>query len=170
MGQKISSIAFRAGHNRKWNSGWYAVGLEWKKLFFYQKELEYFFQFLFSSKIYTKISRRRKILLFDIKLFKYLFSKFFIFVLFYRLRTHRRKEMRPFLVRKVFKKSRLKIKSRFKNKINRFKFKLKMLKRKLKMKKKTFKIVNITNKEQKPKFKKRLTKLQKLKSKIGLLF
>lgn len=170
MGQKISSIAFRAGHNRKWNSGWYAVGLEWKKLFFYQKELEYFFQFLFSSKIYTKISRRRKILLFDIKLFKYLFSKFFIFVLFYRLRTHRRKEMRPFLSRKVFKKSRAKIKDRFKNKINRFKFRLKMLKKKLKMKKETIKTVNGIKTEYKSNFKKRLTKLQKLKAKMGLLF
>jgi hypothetical protein len=95
MGQKINAIAFRAGHNRKWNEGWYALGFEWKKIFFYQRGLEQFFQFLFHSKIYTKLSRRRKILLFDIKLFKYLYSKFFVFILFYRMRTHRRKDVRP---------------------------------------------------------------------------
>lgn len=116
MGQKINPIAFRAGHNRKWNEGWYALGFEWKKIFFYQRSLEQFFQFLFQSKIYTKISRRRKILLFDIKLFKYLYSKFFVFILFYRMRTHRRKEIRPTI-------KTLSLKELQKRKSNKFKFK-----------------------------------------------
>lgn len=115
MAQKINPIAFRAGHNRKWNEGWYALGFEWKKIFFYQRNLEQFFQFLFQSKLYTKISRRKKILLFDIKLFKYLYSKFFVFVLFYRMRTHRRKEIRPIC-------KTLSIKEIQKRKFKKFKF------------------------------------------------
>lgn len=97
MGQKIHPQGYRTGFTRKWDNGWYAVGLEWKKIFFYQKELEQFFHFLFQRYTYTKISRRTRVLLFDIKLFKYILSKFFIFVLFYRFRTHRRKDVRAIL-------------------------------------------------------------------------
>ncbi len=106
MGQKIHPQGFRSGFTRKWDSGWYALGLEWKKIFFYQKELEQFFHFIFQRYTYTKISRRTRVLLFDIKLFKYILSKFFIFVLFYRFRTHRRKDVRPILSTPKFKAAR----------------------------------------------------------------
>lgn len=106
MGQKIHPQGYRTGFTRKWEGSWYAVGLEWKKLFFYQKELEQFFLFLFQKYTYTKISRRTRVLLFDIKLFKYILSKFFIFVLFYRFRTHRRKDVRPILSSRKLKAGR----------------------------------------------------------------
>lgn len=106
MGQKIHPQGYRTGFTRKWDSSWYALGLEWKKIFFYQKELEQFFHFLFQRYTYTKISRRTRALLFDIKLFKYIFSKFFLFVFFYRFRTHRRKDVRPILTLAKTKKVR----------------------------------------------------------------
>lgn len=97
MGQKIHPIGFRVGVSRKWNSSWFASDLEWKKLFFYQREVENFFRFLFHYYSYTKISKRKRVLLFDVKLFKYSLQKIFIFVFFYKLRTKRRKETRPVL-------------------------------------------------------------------------
>lgn len=97
MGQKIHPIGFRVGVSRKWNSSWFASDLEWKKLFFYQREVENFFRSLFHYYSYTKISKRKRVLLFDVKLFKYSLHKIFIFVFFYKLRTKRRKETRPIL-------------------------------------------------------------------------
>lgn len=97
MGQKIHPIGFRVGVNRKWNYNWFATGAEWKKLFFYQKEVETFFRYLFHFYSYTKISRRKRVLLFDVKFFKYNLNKLFIFVFFYKFRTKRRKEVRPTL-------------------------------------------------------------------------
>ena len=105
MGQKIHPIGFRVGHSRKWNSSWFAVGKEWKTLFFYQKEVENFFKYLFYYYPYSKISRREKVILFDVKLFKYSLNKLFLFVFFYKFRTKRRKEVRPVLggsLKKVF--------------------------------------------------------------------
>lgn len=126
MGQKIHPHGLRVGFSRKWNSSWFSTTLEWKQLFFYQRELENFFKVLFYFYPYTKISRRKKVLLFDLKLFKHNFTKIFIFVFFYKIRTRRRKEVRPLLFakkrrkriyfkRKVFKKG----KSFKKHKINK---------------------------------------------------
>jgi len=74
MGQKIHPQGLRVGISRKWNSNWFATGLEWKKLFFYQKEVENFFKSLLYFYPYTKISRQKRVLLFDVKLFKYDFN------------------------------------------------------------------------------------------------
>lgn len=101
MGQKIHPQGLRVGISRKWNSNWFAAGLEWKKLFFYQKEVENFFKSLFYFYPYTKISRQKRVLLFDVKLFKYDFNKLFLFVFFYKFRTTRRKESRPVLFKEV---------------------------------------------------------------------
>lgn len=97
MGQKIHPQGLRVGLSRKWNSNWFAVGSEWKTLFFYQKEVEQFFKSLFYFYPYTKISRQKRVLLFDVKLFKYNLNKIFLFVFFYKFRTTRRKEIRPIL-------------------------------------------------------------------------
>jgi len=97
MGQKIHPQGLRVGLSRKWNSNWFATGLEWKTLFFYQKEVENFFKALLYFYPYTKISRQKRVLLFDVKLFKYNLNKIFLFVFFYKFRTTRRKEIRPIL-------------------------------------------------------------------------
>jgi hypothetical protein len=97
MGQKIHPHGLRVGLTRKWNSSWFSSGLEWKKLFFYQKEVENFFKVLFYFYPYTKISKRKRVLLFDVKLFKYNLTKIFLFVFFYKFRTKRRKDVRPVL-------------------------------------------------------------------------
>jgi hypothetical protein len=94
MGQKIHPQGLRVGLTRKWNSNWFATGAEWKNLFFYQKEVENFFKALFYFYPYTKISRQKRVLLFDVKLFKYNLNKIFLFVFFYKFRTTRRKEVR----------------------------------------------------------------------------
>jgi hypothetical protein len=103
MGQKIHPHGLRVGITRKWNSSWFASGLEWKKLFFYQKEVENFFKVLFYYYPYTKISRRKRVLLFDVKLFKYNLSKIFIFIFFYKFRTLRRKDVRAVLTKQKVK-------------------------------------------------------------------
>jgi hypothetical protein len=97
MGQKIHPHGLRVGITRKWNSSWFSSGIEWKKLFFYQKEVENFFKVLFYFYPYTKISKRKRVLLFDVKLFKYTLTKIFLFVFFYKLRTKRRKDVRAVL-------------------------------------------------------------------------
>jgi hypothetical protein len=61
---------------------------------------------LFYFYSYTKISRRKKVLLFDLKLFKYNITKIFLFVFFYKLRTKRRKDVRPVLLT-IKKKSKV---------------------------------------------------------------
>jgi hypothetical protein len=43
------------------------------------------------------VSRQKRVLLFDVKLFKYNLNKIFLFVFFYKFRTTRRKEIRPVL-------------------------------------------------------------------------
>ena len=95
MGQKIHPQGLRVGISRKWNSNWFATGAEWKNLFFYQKEVENFFKALLYFYPYTKISKQKRVLLFDVKLFKYNLNKIFLFVFFYKFRTTRRKEVRP---------------------------------------------------------------------------
>ena len=95
MGQKIHPQGLRVGISRKWNSNWFATGAEWKTLFFYQKEVENFFKALLYFYPYTKISKQKRVLLFDVKLFKYNVNKIFLFVFFYKFRTTRRKEVRP---------------------------------------------------------------------------
>jgi len=111
MGQKIHPHGLRVGLTRKWNSTWFASGLEWKKLFFYQKEVENFFKVLFYFYPYTKISKRKRVLLFDVKLFKYDLTKIFLFVFFYKFRTKRRKDVRPILS-SIKKNSSLRIKGK----------------------------------------------------------
>ncbi len=97
MGQKVHPNGFRVGFTRKWDHNWFALGAEWKKLFFYQKEVESFFRLLFHYYSYTKISRRKRVFLFDVKFFKYTLNKLFLFVFFYKLRTKRRKDVRAII-------------------------------------------------------------------------
>lgn len=117
MGQKVHPNGFRVGITRKWNNNWFASGTEWKKLFFYQKEVEHFFKLLFHYYSYTKISRRKRVLLFDVKFFKYTLNKLFLFVFFYKLRTKRRKEARAVLKNMTDQVSR---RSKSKNNISIF--------------------------------------------------
>lgn len=92
MGQKIHPHGLRVGTTRKWNNSWYAAGSEWKNLFFHQKQLESFFKAFFYLYPYTKISTTKRILLVDLKLFKFSAQYLFLFIFFYKFRTKRRKE------------------------------------------------------------------------------
>lgn len=121
MGQKIHPHGLRVGIHRKWSSSWFASGLEWKNLFFYQKEVENFFKSLFFYYPYTNISKTKKILLFDVKIFKYTINKLFIFIFFYKLRTKRRKDLRPIINKKK------KLKFRGKKKYIKVKVKLHLI-------------------------------------------
>jgi hypothetical protein len=126
MGQKIHPHGLRVGITRKWNSSWFASGLEWKKLFFYQKEVENFFKVLFYFYPYTKISKRKRVLLFDVKLFKYNLTKIFLFVFFYKFRTKRRKDVRPVLAsqkRNLSLRTKIKDTLSVKNKLSLLKMK-----------------------------------------------
>ena len=126
MGQKIHPHGLRVGITRKWNSSWFASGLEWKKLFFYQKEVENFFKVLFYFYPYTKISKRKRVLLFDVKLFKYNLTKIFLFVFFYKFRTKRRKDVRPVLAsqkRNLSLRAKIKDTLSVKNKLSLLKMK-----------------------------------------------
>ena len=126
MGQKIHPHGLRVGITRKWNSSWFASGLEWKKLFFYQKEVENFFKVIFYFYPYTKISKRKRVLLFDVKLFKYNLTKIFLFVFFYKFRTKRRKDVRPVLAsqkRNLSLRTKIKDTLSVKNKLSLLKMK-----------------------------------------------
>ena len=92
MGQKIHPHGLRVGINRKWNDTWFAEKAEWKDLFFHQKQIEKFFKSFFYLYPYTKASITKRVLLVDLKLFKYSSRQIFLFVFFYKLRTKRRKE------------------------------------------------------------------------------
>jgi len=92
MGQKINPYGLRVGVNRKWTGTWFAEGSEWKDLFFHQKQIEDFFKAFFHLYPYTKMSTTKRVLLVDLKLFKYSSRYLFLFVFFYKLRTKRRKE------------------------------------------------------------------------------
>lgn len=92
MGQKTHPHGLRVGTHRKWNFSWYGVEAEGKNLYFYQKSVEEFFKIWMSLQAYTKISKIKRVLLVDIKMFKQGVHQFFIFVFFYKLRTKRRKQ------------------------------------------------------------------------------
>lgn len=92
MGQKIHPHGLRVGINRKWNNTWFAEKSEWKNIFFHQKQIEDFFKAFFYLYPYTKMSTTKRVLLVDIKLFKYSARQLFLFVFFYKFRTKRRKE------------------------------------------------------------------------------
>lgn len=108
MGQKTHPHGLRVGIHRKWNSSWYGVETEGKVLYFYQKSVEEFFKVWMSLQTYTKISKIKRTLLVDLKMFKQGTHQFFIFVFFYKLRTKRR--------RKIKKKKFSKIKKDFNKK------------------------------------------------------
>lgn len=92
MGQKIHPHGLRVGINRKWTSSWFAKGKEYKNLFFYQKQIEDFFKSFFYLYPYTKMSTTKRLLIVDLKMFKYNARFLFIFIFFYKFRTKRRKE------------------------------------------------------------------------------
>ena len=92
MGQKIHPHGLRVGFNRKWVGSWFAKGKEYKNLFFYQKQIEDFFKAFFYLYPYTKISTTKRLLIVDLKMFKYSTRFLFIFIFFYKFRTKRRKE------------------------------------------------------------------------------
>jgi hypothetical protein len=93
MGQKIHPHGLRIGIHRKWNGSWFASNTEWKGLFYHQQQVEKFFKAVFHLYPYTKISTTKKVLLADLKLFKYGMKKLFIFIFFYKFRTKRRKQL-----------------------------------------------------------------------------
>lgn len=93
MGQKIHPHGLRVGINRKWNGTWFAEGNEWKDLFFHQKQVEQFFKTFFYLYPYTKMSTTKRLLLVDLKMFKYSSRFLFLFIFFYKMRTKRRKEL-----------------------------------------------------------------------------
>jgi hypothetical protein len=90
MGQKIHPHGLRVGINRKWNSSWFETTKNWKSLFFYQKQIEDFFKNFFYFYPYTRNSITKRVLLIDLKLFKYNARTLFLFIFFYKLRTKRR--------------------------------------------------------------------------------
>jgi hypothetical protein len=92
MGQKIHPHGLRVGINRKWNATWFADNNDWKDIFFHQKQIEVFFKTFFYLYPYTKNSTTKRVLLVDLKLFKYSTRYLYIFVFFYKFRTKRRKE------------------------------------------------------------------------------
>jgi len=92
MGQKIHPHGLRVGITRKWTGSWFAKGKEYKNLFFYQKQIEDFFKAFFYLYPYTKMSTTKRLLIVDLKLFKYNTRALFIFIFFYKFRTKRRKE------------------------------------------------------------------------------
>lgn len=92
MGQKIHPNGLRIGINRKWAGNWFAAGKEYKNLFFYQKQIEDFFKAFFHLYSYTKISTTKRLLIVDLKMFKYNTRHLFLFIFFYKFRTKRRKE------------------------------------------------------------------------------
>jgi hypothetical protein len=91
MGQKIHPIGLRIGIHRKWNQTWFAPQKEAKTLFFQQKNIENFFKAFFQKFAYTKLSMTKKLLVVDLKFFKYYTNSLYLFVFFYKLRTKRRK-------------------------------------------------------------------------------
>lgn len=92
MGQKIHPHGLRIGINRKWTGNWFATNKEYKNLFFYQKQIEDFFKAFFYLFPYTKMSTTKRLLIVDLKMFKYNTRYLFIFIFFYKFRTKRRKE------------------------------------------------------------------------------
>lgn len=92
MGQKIHPHGLRIGFTRKWVGSWFAKGKEYKNLFFYQKQIEDFFKAFFYLYPYTKMSTTKRLLIVDLKMFKYSTRFLFIFIFFYKFRTKRRKE------------------------------------------------------------------------------
>ena len=96
MGQKIHPHGLRIAINRKWNQSWFAKGSEWKDLFFHQKQVESFFKAFFYLYPYTKLSTTRRVLLVDLKLYKYSARQLFLFVFFYKLRTKRRRSSKKY--------------------------------------------------------------------------
>ncbi len=94
MGQKTHPHGLRVGIHRKWNSSWYGVETEGKNLYFYQKSVEEFFKIWMSLHAYTKVSKIKRILLVDLKMFKQSIHQFYIFVFFYKLRTKRRRQVK----------------------------------------------------------------------------
>lgn len=102
MGQKINPQGLRTGFHRMWTQSWFSKQAEWKNLFFYQQQLEVFFQYFFSKVAYTKITQSLKILLVDLKFYKYSSWLVVLFVFFYKMRTTRRRAL------KIFKSKRKK--------------------------------------------------------------
>lgn len=96
MGQKIHPHGLRIAINRKWNQSWFAKGSEWKDLFYHQKQVESFFKSFFYLYPYTKLSTTRRVLLVDLKLYKYNNRQLFLFIFFYKLRTKRRRNNKTY--------------------------------------------------------------------------
>ncbi len=96
MGQKIHPNGFRVSVHRKWNQTWFTPSTEWKDLFFHQQQLETFFKSFFYFNPYTKKSISKKVLLVDLKLYKYTGRQLFLFIFFYKMRTRRRRVLLTF--------------------------------------------------------------------------
>lgn len=104
MGQKIHPIGLRIGIHRKWNQTWFATQKDAKTMFFQQKNIENFFKAFFQKFAYTKLSMTKKLLVVDLKFFKYYTNTLYLFVFFYKLRTKRRKNTLSFRTNLKLKK------------------------------------------------------------------
>ncbi len=100
MGQKIHPNGLRVSIHRKWNQSWFASNSEWRDLFFHQQQLETFFKAFFYFNPYTKKSITKRILLVDLKLYKYTARQLFLFIFFYKMRTRRRRPIKTFMTKK----------------------------------------------------------------------
>lgn len=105
MGQKIHPIGLRIGIHRKWNQTWFAENNQAKAMFFHQKNIESFFKAFFQKFAYTKLSMTKKLLVVDLKFYKYYTNTLYLFVFFYKMRTKRRKNNNMF--KTIFKQKKL---------------------------------------------------------------
>ncbi len=121
MGQKIHPHGLRVGINRKWDASWFASNSEWKDIFFHQKQIEDFFKTFFYLYPYTKNSTTKRVLLVDLKLFKYSSRYLFLFVFFYKFRTKRSKENTKGQKKNIILSTKQKHNNFSKNYINYFK-------------------------------------------------
>lgn len=92
MGQKIHPHGFRVGLHRKWSSSWMGIEKEKKNIFFQQLYVEKMLKSFLFFYAYTKTSLTKKLLLVDVKIYKFGPRRSFIFVFCYKMRTKRRKQ------------------------------------------------------------------------------
>ncbi len=115
MGQKTHPIGLRVGIHRKWNFTWYATDKSYKKQFFQQNQIETFFKTIFHFYPYTKVSRIKKVLLIDLKFFRYGIEEFAVFIFFYKFRKRHQKKNNFFQKKEKTSgwSSNIKIKTKF---------------------------------------------------------
>jgi len=91
MGQKVHPHGLRLGLNRKWNSTWFAEGVQYRTFFHAQLQLEHFLKAFLHLYPYVKNSATQKAALVDLKWFRSGISQIYLFVFFYKFRTKKRR-------------------------------------------------------------------------------